>query len=109
MRYSEGTITLTAGNPVITGTGTAFKANVSVGDFLTIPGLLGAWQISKIIDDTHIQVSTAFPYGLSVGPVGYVIANQFTPNVSMPLPGKDALDPHGQFARAAKIVDRELP
>ena len=38
MWYSSGTITATDNSNIVTGTGTAFLANVRIGDGITIAG-----------------------------------------------------------------------
>lgn len=55
--YRDGTLALTAGSEVITGTGTLFVANVAIGDVL----ILSSGKVIEILsvdDDTHLKADT---------------------------------------------------
>lgn len=68
--YAVGTAALTAGSDVAIGTGTAWSANVEVGQFLTIGGAY--YRVITVTDDTHLTLDHAAP--ANVATTGYTIS-----------------------------------
>ncbi len=70
--YRSGTISLTNGSATITGSGTAFIANASIGE-----GLIGpdgrTYEITNIASDTSLTISPAY-LGSTAGGQAYAIA-----------------------------------
>lgn len=70
--YRTGTVTVTNGSATITGSGTAFIANASIGE-----GLLGPdgrmYEITNISSDTSLTISPNYQ-GSTAGGQGYAIA-----------------------------------
>lgn len=70
--YRTGTITVTNGSATITGSGTAFIANASIGE-----GLIGpdgrTYEITNIASDTSLTISPAY-LGGTAGGQAYAIA-----------------------------------
>lgn len=59
--YSAGTITATNNNSVITGAGTAFLANVCVGDGITIAGSTTIHEVTNVASDTQLTINPVYP------------------------------------------------
>lgn len=59
--YNAGTITATNNSNVVTGVGTAFLANVSVGDGITIAGSTTIHEVANVASDTQLSISPVFP------------------------------------------------
>ncbi|WP_054133868.1 tail fiber domain-containing protein [Blastomonas sp. AAP25] len=70
--YRTGTVTVTNGSATITGSGTAFIANASIGE-----GFLGpdgrTYEITNIASDTSMSISPNYQ-GSTAGGQGYAIA-----------------------------------
>ncbi len=58
--YNIGTVAVTTGATVITGTGTEFLANVRVGDAVTIQGSTSIHEVINIASDTQISFQPAY-------------------------------------------------
>jgi hypothetical protein len=53
----SGSITTTAGNTTVTGSGTAFSTDLKVGDYLVVGG--GSYQVSAITNATALTLATS--------------------------------------------------
>lgn len=96
---------------MVSGAGTAFKTNVSVGDVMIIPGIPLGFKIAEVIDDVTLQLNAPAPGtgSLTVSGLVFLIASNFTPVMNLPLPGSHMLDVQGFINRAWKILDLEMP
>ena len=111
MNYSGGFISLCCGTQNIIGDGTAFLANVNIGDVLCVYGLNLPFKISAVIDDTHLTLTNLIPglAGNVMSGLSYAISTNFTPILNLPLPGGNMLDVQGMINRAWTILDKEMP
>lgn len=60
MWYSSGTVAATNNSNVITGTGTAFIANVRIGDGITIQGSQSLHEVIGIASNTQLTIRPAY-------------------------------------------------
>lgn len=60
MWYSSGTVSATNNSNIITGTGTAFLANVRIGDGITIQGSQSLHEVIGIASNTQLTIKPAF-------------------------------------------------
>lgn len=96
-QYLTGSVDTTSGSNVVTGTGTAWLANVSVGDIILFDSIEGTpYWVSAVNSDTELEVSANLSETLNDD--DYVIVRDFTYNNSLPL-----LNPGD--ARAAEIYN----
>lgn len=70
--YRSGTISLTNGNATVTGSGTAFIANASIGEGLIAPDGR-TYEITNIVSDTSLTISPAY-LGSTASGQAYAIA-----------------------------------
>ena len=112
--YTDGSITIIEGLNTVVGKGTAFKENVAAGQFLTIAGLNRPYQISEVVDDTHLRLTrritmTGDPRTrLRLEDQVYSIIDSFTPNISIPFVGKDDVNKQPRMARAVETIDTAM-
>lgn len=58
--YNTGTVSITAGSKIVTGSGTAWLANVDAGMLIRVPGGSGWWSVVASVDsDTQITMQDA--------------------------------------------------
>lgn len=110
--YNTGFVSLYCGTNMVKGTGTDFVAGgVTPGQFLTVPGLPAVYQIQEVQDSLTLYVRQNFPgpAGNIVGNLSYFIPADFSPVLSLPLPGPDMLGPQIIYNRALEILDGEIP
>jgi len=107
MQYKTGTVSVTNGASGVTGSGTAWLANVSAGDIFTIPGS-GAWyEVAYVSDDTHLTLTANYG-GTTVAGSEYAITKDFTTNYGFPYPEKGDVDTQSILKRALQMIDTEL-
>ncbi len=58
--YSAGTVSVTNGDATVTGTGTAFSANVNAGDRFRVDGDDTSYVVSSITNDTSLELTTNY-------------------------------------------------
>ena len=81
-QYKTGTATVVNNSVTVTGIGTAFVANVAVGNTFKVTGENAIYQIASVLDDTHLTLSPAYA-GSTQSSVAYQITRDFTPNLGL--------------------------
>lgn len=59
--YNTGTVTATLNSTTVTGSGTAFLANVRPGDGIVIAGSTTIHEITNVASDTQLAITPAYP------------------------------------------------
>jgi hypothetical protein len=77
--YTTGTVALVAGDATVTGTGTSWTANVSVGDYFRVDtngqGDSSKWyKVATVTDNTHIELDAVWGESAETG-VEYTICS----------------------------------
>lgn len=78
MQYSAYTCAVTNNSNVVTGNGTKFDSNVTVGDSFKIAGETVLYQVSAITSDTALILSVPYA-GVTNATAAYQITTDFTP------------------------------
>jgi len=107
MRYSTGTVALSASSDTVTGTGTAWKTEeIPVGAAFTLFGFPTPVQVKQVISDTQLKLSRPIK-GLAINIAGaaYAISTDYTPYCNIPYPADG--DPEGMelINRAFRDID----
>lgn len=76
--YTTGSITVTQGSKVVTGSGTSWLANVDAGMLLQVTGGPEHYAVASVDSDTQVTLSEAFREGTSAG-AGYALRPLATP------------------------------
>lgn len=78
-QYKIGTVSVTNGSAIITGSGTAWQANAAPGDLFVRAGDEAVYTVGSVATDGQMTLTT--PYGGVTGSgVGYVLHRDFHPN-----------------------------
>ncbi len=80
-RYTTGTVDVTNGSTVVTGSGTSWSSNVKAGDYFGVGDDINSitkwYKIASVDSDTQITLETAYEESSQTG-VNYVIRQVFT-------------------------------
>ncbi|MDB5358840.1 MAG: Chaperone of endosialidase [Rhodospirillales bacterium] len=104
-QYRVGTIAVTNGSAAVTGTGTAWLANVAAGNVLFIPGDTASYQLAGP-PSSDTSLTLAAPYGGATrAGIAYGITRDFTPNYNLPYPQDGDIGTGLMFKRAMLLID----
>lgn len=105
--YSVGTVTVTNGSQIVTGSGTSWNTapyTIQNGATFSLTGSLVGYQVGAVGSDT--QLTLASPYaGPTRAGVNYWIASDFTSSLNLPLMGMNNIDPATIYNRAMQLID----
>jgi len=104
MQYKTGTASVTNGSAVVTGSGTAWLANVSIGDGFVIAGIPAPYTVSAVGTDTQITLSAPWAGASASGSV-YAVFRDFTTNENLPELSKGDIETATIWTRALRLVD----
>lgn len=82
-QYRTGTVSVTNGSAVVTGSGTVWLTNAAAGDAFKIESENVVYSIASVDSDTQITLSTNY-VGVTDSALTYQIVVDFTPNLSLP-------------------------
>ena len=74
---ANGTVTVTNGSSMVTGSGTAFLSNVQAGNSFKIQEQNAIYNINAVISDTEIIISPVYA-GITASAAKFAIARDFT-------------------------------
>lgn len=107
-QYGSGTtVSVTNGSSTVTGTGTLFVANVTIGDIFIVNADGVSYVVASITSDT-VLVLTANYAGTTNAAAAYAITIDFTPNFALPLLKKNDIETHVLVSRALTDIDTLL-
>jgi hypothetical protein len=82
-QYKTGTVSITNGSPIVTGSGTSWLANVSSGDSFKIKSENVVYSIASV--DSDLQITLTISYvGVTASDLEYQIIVDFTPGLNIP-------------------------
>lgn len=58
--YKTGTVNVTNGSATVTGVGTAFVANVKVGEEFRLQGANAGYEVTAVVSDTQLTIAPAY-------------------------------------------------
>ena len=105
-QYLTGTVSTTAGSATITGVDTLWLVNVQAGNEIKIGDDPVFYVIGAVASDTSLTLTA--PYPATVAGEDYLIVNDFTGNVGLPLLNSGDLNSPEIFTRAMQIIDTQL-
>ncbi len=82
-QYKTGTVSVTNGSNVVTGVGTLWSSNISVGNFFIKSGDVVGYTVASVISDTSITLTGNYS-GTTSASSDYGITIDFTPNLALP-------------------------
>ncbi len=91
-QYTFGSVSVTNGSAVVTGTSTEFTANVDPGDTFKVIEDDVFYYIASVDSDTQITLTSTYQ-GATKPNVPYLINKDFSANLGLYLPNKDDKEP----------------
>jgi hypothetical protein len=82
-QYKTGTVSITNGSPIVTGSGTSWLANVSIGDSFKIKSENVVYSVASVDSDTQITLTISY-VGVTASDLEYQIIVDFTPGLNIP-------------------------
>jgi len=105
MQYQTGTVAVTNGSAIITGTSTVWLANVIAGDFFSVQGDSEAiYEVLSVDSDTQLTLSTNYG-GLTGTGKTYFVHRDFTATNNIPLLYPRDVDSSRIITRAFNTID----
>ena len=106
-QYRTGTVTLTNGDATVTGVGTSWLSNLSVGDIFIRIGDSVPYFVGSITNDTSLELTA--PYvGVTGSGVSYAVTTDFTPNSALGLLSPTDLETAITFNANMTAIDEAL-
>lgn len=106
MQYRVGSVSVTNGSNVVTGTGTDW-ASIPSDAMFAIPSQNGVYSVQSIASGTSLILSAPWA-GPDLTNVPYWITVDFTPFNSLPIPEKNDIDATRVLREALLIIDKRL-
>ena len=106
-QYTFGSVSVTNGSAVVTGTSTEFTANVDPGDTFKVIEDDVFYYIASVDSDTQITLTSTYQ-GATKPNVPYLINKDFSANLGLYLPNKDDKEPSFGLADNFNKLDNAL-
>jgi hypothetical protein len=106
-QYVTGTVAVTNGSASVTGTGTAWSANIVAGDVLIIIGGAASYQVASVGSDTGLTLTADYG-GTTASGLSYALSRDFTPVFGLPYPQDGDIGTGQLFKRAMLAIDTLL-
>ncbi|WP_445778979.1 hypothetical protein, partial [Shewanella sp.] len=106
-QYKTGLVSATNGSAVITGVGTLWVGEVSVGDIFTIVGSNAWYEVGSVDSNTQVTLTANYA-GTSISDSSYTISRDFTANYGLPYPQKGDIETASLIKRAFQDIDSKL-
>ena len=104
MKYDFGTVTVTNGSAVVTGSGTQWSANLDDGELFTVIGSGIAYTIGSVDSDTQVTLTANYA-GSSASGLSYTVVQGFTPTFSIPYVDVGDVQTATILKRALMLID----
>ena len=106
-QYRTGTVEVTNGYATVTGVGTSWLSNLSIGDIFIRIGDSVPYFVGSITNDTSLELTA--PYvGVTGSDVSYAVTTDFTPNSALGLLSPTDLETAITFNANMTAIDEAL-
>ena len=106
-QYKTGTVSVTNGSQTVTGSGTTWSTNITVGDIFTVVGDSVWYSVGSVDSDTQITLSSNYAGTTSSGS-SYTISRDFTTNFGWPYITKGDIETAAVISKTIQDIDAEL-
>lgn len=106
MQYKTGTVSVTNGSAIVTGTGTSWLAEITAGDLFTVAGDNVPYTVGSVASDTQITLSANYA-GITASGKAYALHRDFTAD-GLPLLYNGDIETGTIFTRAMAIIQNHL-
>jgi hypothetical protein len=107
-QYNAGTVALTSGSATVTGTGTSWVGNVTPGDYVYFPGVLGSWRVNTVVSNTSLTLTAPYNGSLVGAGRSYTIARDFSPLLKLPLMRKGDIETAQIYSDAMGLLESKV-
>lgn len=91
-QYSEGTVSVSSGSSVVTGTNTLWLTEaISAGDLFRIQGVPGTYEVASVVSDTELNLTATWA-DAGMTDVLYLIHRDFTSPDNFPIPAEGDIE-----------------
>jgi hypothetical protein len=108
MQYSEGTVALTPGSPIVTGTGTYWLSNVNNGFVFKLIDDEDFYDILSVDSDTQITLGSNYTGLAPISGASYIIMRDFTYYFHFPTISRGSVNWPEIVSRAITLIDLNL-
>ena len=107
-QYTTGSVTVTAGDATVTGTGTDWQnAGITSGDWLIVKGDGIGYRVNSVTNNTELELSE--PYAGTTGTYSdYAISREFTPNLALVEMSPKSIGSAQAYNESMGIIDQEV-
>lgn len=105
--YSVGTVSVTNGSAIVTGSGTLWLAEITAGDGFTVAGTGVPYTVASVDSDTQITLSANYAGATDSG-LTYAIWRDFTTNFDIPEMSQGDIETATIFTRAMRNIDGNI-
>lgn len=106
-QYQTGLVDVTSGSATISGTGTVWTTNVTIGDLFMVNNISTHYEVATILTDTSIGLNSAWA-GTTLTDQNYQITTDFTPNYDIPEVSQGDKNWAFGITAALRIIDSQL-
>lgn len=103
-QYKTGTVTVTNASATVTGSGTLWTANVTVGSLFTIIGSSVPYVVGAVASNTSLTL-TALYAGGTLAAQNYSITTSYTPLHGIPYMERSDIETQTIFKRAMILIE----
>ena len=106
-QYKTGTANVVNGSEIVTGNGTKWLANATVGNSFKLKGINAVYSIISVDGDEQIKISPNWAGATQTG-IDYQIVRDFTPTLNLPEVWKGDKDWPFHITTALRRIDSQM-
>jgi hypothetical protein len=103
-QYNTGTVSVTALDATVTGSGTSWTTEIAAGQLFTVVGDNEVYEVASVTSDTELELTQPYA-GTTASGQSYIVARDFTPLNDIPLLSPGDLETAKIYNRAMNIID----
>lgn len=106
-QYREGTVSVTTGSAVVTGTGTAWAGQIVPGQIFSLYRSGISYVVAEVMGNTQLRLSDSYK-GPSATHQPYTVTRDFTPYYNLPYPDYGDIDTAALWKDLAIKVEQAI-
>lgn len=106
-QYREGTVSVTTGSAVVTGTGTAWAGQIIPGQIFSLYRSGISYVVAEVLGNTQLRLSDSYK-GPSAVHQPYTVTRDFTPYYNLPYPDYGDIDTAALWKDLAIKVEQAI-
>ncbi len=106
-QYRDGIVSVVHNTNGVVGVGTAFLANIAVGQLFALSASQIPYIVGGVTDDTHFTVTAPYA-GADASGQAYSVTQGFTPNLGLPYPERGDINTVAILKRLVQVLDNAI-